>query len=343
MRSHNLRASLASASGGGGGGGSSGSFSRGFYGGTGTALVNITGNYFTAGSSYSSTTKEEIAAWGLEYNNKNTLHSLYYDAHFYQTIVTAKELTDASIPSGAKFNKLSQYVWGKVGSNSTKVPKGQRWIMHHTTDTNGANNTGGYSPKSGESRVLLYQDQASTYFPPLATATSGIASGDNTIASMHLQNKTTLNGGGATASGTGLLVEINAGGGDDSSVSPASYFTWNGTNDVVIELSTSQASYYGAAYKGMYKTRGWKTDVTFQRDGRVDCHYGSATWNGSGSNQGAFTTSTSNNGGTNKMRQNNNTESNNWYDITHSEWSIAANSTYNSQDVISALKLDYTT
>tara|TARA_B100000900_G_C20581120_1_gene717590 strand:+ start:425 stop:1462 length:1038 start_codon:yes stop_codon:yes gene_type:complete len=345
MRSHNLRASLASAS---GGGGSGGSFSRGFYGGTGTSLVNINGTYYTAGSSYSSTTKEEIAAWGLEWNNKHTLHSLYYDSHFYQTVVTAKELTDASVPSGAKFNKLSQYVWGDVGTNSSKVPKGQRWIMHHTTDTNGLNNTGGYSPKSGESRVLLYQDQASTYFPPLASAAAQKASGDTTIASMHLQGKSTLNGAKTAASGTGYLVEINAGGGDDSSVSPASYFTWNGTNDVVIELSTTKASYDSECYKGMYKPRGWKPDVTYQHDYRADCHYGSTTWIGgdpaiNSSYQGAFTNTTGNLGGSHKMSHSNTTESDNWYDITNSEWQIAANTTYNLERVVAALKLDYTT
>ena len=341
MRSHKLRASLASAS--GGGGGSSGSFSRGFYGGTGTALVNISSAMYTAGGSYGSTTKEEVAAWSLEYNNKNTLHSMYYDAHIHQTVVTAKELTDASVPSGAKFNKLSQYVWGKVGNTSNNVPKGQRWLMYHTTATSGNGISGGYPPKSGESRTLLYQDQASTSFPPLATAQSAKAGADNTIASMHLQGNTTLNGATTAASGTGLLVEINAGGGDDSNVSPASYFTWNGTNDVVIELSTSQATYFGAAYKGMYKARGWKVDVSAQIDGRVDCHYGSATWNGSGSGLGALSLGTSNQGGLMKMVNTNTTESNNWYDITHTEWTINSNQVYSVQNVISALKLDYTT
>ena len=343
MRSHNLRASLASAS--GGGGGSSGSFSRGFYGGTGFTLNQLgtsSSNYFSPGT-WASSTKEEANAWILDYANNQSLWSMYYNSYFYQTLITAKELTDASVPSGAKFNKLSSYVWGNAANTTANIPKGVRWNMHHTTATSGVNSTGGFAPKSGESRTLLYQDTASTTFPPLSTA---VRSGsDDTIASMHLQNRTVLNGANTAATGTGFLVEMSAGGGDDSSVSPASYFTWNGSDDVIIEISTSKSSYKAKMFLGLVKSRPWKSDVYYRNDSRVDCHYGSATWNGSGSNQGAFTSANSGGiAGQVKMKHTNSTESDNWYDITHSDWTVYSSQleSYNHK-VVQSLKLDYTT
>lgn len=346
MRSHKLRASLASASSGGGGGGGSGSsFSRGFYGGTGFTLnqigPNSSANQYGPGT-WSSSTKEEDNAWILSYDNNQSWFTFYYNSHFVQSVITAKELTDASVPSGAKFNKFSTYVWGAAGNTSANIPKGVRWNMHHTTDTTGNNSTGGYGPKSGESRTLLYQDQASTIFPPLSNA---VRSGsDDTIASMHLQYKTILNGVNTAASGTGFLIEMSAGGGDDSSASPASFFTWNGSDDVVVEISLAKASYKAYTFKGLYKHRPWKPDVHFRNDNRDDCHYGSATWNGTGSGQGAFSTGTSNQGGNVRMEHTNTSESDSWYDITSSNWDITASAWEGSQyNVINALKLDYTT
>lgn len=335
MRSHNLRASLASASGGGGGSGSS--FSRGFYGGTGFTLNQLDSNYFSPGT-WASSTKEEANAWILDYANNQSLWSMYYNSYFYQTLVTAKELTDASVPSGAKFNKLSSYVWGNAASNNANIPKGVRWHMHHTTDEGGVNNSGGYGPKSGSSRTLLYQDTASTIFPPMSTAIK--TGSDNTIASMHLQGITTLNGATTAASGTGLLVEISAGGGDDSSASPASFFTWNGSDDVVVEISTSKASYYSNMFLGLVKSRSWKTDVHYRNDQRVDCHYGSSAWNAA-----AFgTINGSSMAGQMKMVNTNTIESDNWYDITHSDWTVYSSQLepYNHK-VVHSLKLDYTT
>ena len=333
MRSHNLRASLASAS---GGGGSGSSFSRGFYGGTGFTLNALTGNTFGPGN-YSSSTKEEDNAWVLQYDTTQTWFSYYYNSHFIQSVITAKELTDAGVPSGAKFNKFSTYVWGVAANSTANIPKGVRWNMHHTTDTTGTNNTGGYGPKSGESRTLLYQDQASTVFPALSSAIkSGI---DTTVESMQLQAKTVFNSSTSTTSGTGFLVEINAGGGDDSSASPASFFTWNGTNDVVVEISCSKNTYLSTTFKGMYKHRPWKPDVHYRNDGRDDCHYGSTAWNGN-----VFTTVTGSMANGYRMRFNSTTESNDWYDITDSDWQITASQMLStSSSVIQALKLDYTT
>ena len=351
MRSHNLRASLAGSSGGG-----AGSFERGFYGGTGTTL-DRSSNYFTPGT-WSSTTKNEANAWTMDRSSRKAFFGMYYKCSFHQTVITAKELTDASVPSGAKFNKFSTYLWGDVRSTSgdgmnidNAIHKGVRWIMHHTTDTTGTNNTGGYAPKSGESRTLLYQDQASTQFGPMRTAqeaNSNLGSGgDTTIESMQLEGYTKYNGSTSSSSGTGFLLELDAGGGDDSSASPASFFTWNGSDDVVVEISTANAGHYvGSSYLGLGKYRGFKPDIMYWNDSRVDCHYGSATWNGSGSNQGAFTTNKNSFTTDGKMKNtlaNTDGSSSTWYDVTDSEWTIYNTDTnFSEYNWVHALKLDYT-
>ena len=307
MRDHFLRASGVPSS-----GGSGGSFSRGFYGGAGTSLEN-SGAFFIPGT-WSSTTKEEANAWILRWSTDKTMWSLYYNSFLYQTVITEKELTDASVPSGAKFNKFSTYVWGRVGMSSTNVPKGVRWNMFHTTDTYTTSNAPGYAVKSGENRTLLYQDQASTYFPPFATANSNRAGGDTTIESMQLKGYTTYDGANSSSSGTGLLAEMNAGGGDDSGVSPSSFFTWDGSSDVVVEISTTKASYTTYMWLGLSKHRPWKQDTMYRNDSRDDCHYGSTAWNSSAfATQGSFNSNK-------KMIHENSSENNDWYDITNSDW-----------------------
>ena len=331
MRNHFLRASGVPSSGG------SGSFSRGFYGGAGTTFTR-SGNFFSPGT-ITSTTASEPNAWVLAYGSQQNFFSLWYNSYMIQSIITSKELTDASVPSGAKFNKFSSYVWGQVGTASTNVPRGMRWNMFHTTATSVTSNEPGYAVKSGESRTLLYQDQAETYFSPLATAQSNRAGGDTTIESMQLEGVTTYDGSTSTTSGSGYLVEIEAGEGDDTSVTPSSDFTWDGSSDIVIEISTAQASYQSPVYVGLYKHRGFKKDHQYRNDGRNDCHYGSTNWNSSN-----FTLTTGSVGSNTTAYHDAGSESDDWYDITDDGWTFVNGVTgTGTSSVIHGLKLDYTT
>jgi hypothetical protein len=114
---------------------------------------------------------------------------------------------------------------------------------------------------------------------------------------------------------------------------------------VIVEISGTKANYAASLRANLFKNRNWKYDVCKYDDSRDDCHYGSATWNATGSNQGPFSMSTQYMGGYNKMKHSSTSETNDWYDITDSNWSIdtsPASSTHDT-DVINALKLDYTT
>jgi len=127
-------------------------------------------------------------------------------------------LTAASVPSGAKFNKLSQYIWGEVAPTG-KIPRGVRWRMYHRDPSD---TTPEYAVKDGGTPTILYQDNATTEFAPLTSLDSnnmGFANGRQ-----------------------GELVEVSAGGGNDTSVTPASFFQWDGSSDIIIEIATKQTA-----------------------------------------------------------------------------------------------------
>jgi len=349
MRDHFLRASGVPSSGG------SGSFERGFYGGTGTSLDrDSSGAAWTAGT-WSSTTKNEANAWCLySVSSQISWFTMYWNSQMVQGFITAKELTDAGVPSGAKFNKFSTYVWGKLSDSSSEsdrvhLPLGIRWNMFHTTASSTTTNEPGYAVKSGESRTLLYQDSATTRFPPFNDAFDYMQDNQNgadtCIESMQLEGITRYGGTTSTSTGTGLLVEIDAGGGSDSSASPSSFFTWDGSSDVIVEISGTKANYTPQLRTNLYKNRNWKSDVAKYDDSRDDTHYGSTYWIGNGtlaSPERPFSMNTTYMGGKNKMLHSSTSETNDWYDITNSDWSIST-LVQSDADVINALKLDYTT
>ena len=312
MRNHFLRASgseNAESSG--------GSFERGFFGGSSTSrpyALQETGDYsYTTGhflgkSHSSDPTIDEDLTWTLykEYNYQSFFNS-YYRAHKRHDVVLAEELTDAGVPSGAKFNKLSQYIWGSIAPTG-KIPRGVRWQMFHTTDTGIYTN---FTPKSGETATLLYQDTTTTEFPPLTSLDSD-------------KNN-------ATDGDVGNLVEISAGGGNDTGVSPSSYFEWNGTDDVVIEIATTQTSsgYQSYSANVFVKFREFMTGGQYHSDSDASAYDNDAD-------------STSYEVYPYFVKTSGIYNYNTW--TTLSNWSVnTSNNSHSENRTIQSLKLDYTT
>jgi hypothetical protein len=317
MRNHNLRAALASASG-DGGGGSSGSFSRGFYGGSSTSKLYPvltdtdynTSNKFLGVSHTTDPTITEDITWTLQGGDFQTFFNSYYRAHKKQDVILAAELTAASVPSGAKFNKLSQYIWGNIAPTGN-IPRGVRWSMYHR-DPN--DSTREYDVLSGETATVLYQDNATTEFPPLVSV---IGSSDMNFASGKI----------------GELIEVSAGGGNDTSITPSSYFQWNGTNDIVIEIATKQtsSSYTSSSGKCFLKYRDFLCGGMYRSDSDASAYDNNAS--STSSSQYPY------------VQYIGSSTYSNWTNFSaSSNWSVnSGNSGYSDASHIQALKLDYTT
>lgn len=288
MRSHKLRASLASAS-----GGVSGSFSRGFYGGSSyipyhpnTQSSNgssYNSHMFTPSAVDASTTVTDPITWAMPWLNTQTWFMSYYRSHKQQDLVSAAELTAQSVPSGAKFNKFSNYIWGQVASTG-KIPRGLRLRIFHTTDTGNH-----YTPISGETATILYQDTTTTEFPPLKSLAdqvvtligSGSSNSYSTVSNMQLKTKTTFAGSASTASGQGELIEISGNGGNDSSVTKAASFTWNGTNNICVEIASTQtaSSYQARSSLTFLKLREFLNAKTYKSDSDTSAYENVTTAN----------------------------------------------------------------
>ena len=219
MRNHFLRASGVPSSG--------GSFERGFYGGSSTSKLypvltdtdyNTSQKFLGVSHTTDPTITEDIT-WTLQAGNFQTFFNSYYRAHKKQDVILAAELTAASVPSGAKFNKFSQYIWGNIAPTGN-IPRGVRWSMYHRDPDD---STREYDVLSGETATVLYQDNATTEFPPLVSISGS--------SNMNFDSGK-----------IGELIEVSAGGGNDTSITPSSYFQWNGTNDIVIEIATKQTA-----------------------------------------------------------------------------------------------------
>tara|TARA_Y100001938_G_C8033082_1_gene401765 strand:- start:356 stop:1285 length:930 start_codon:yes stop_codon:yes gene_type:complete len=309
MRNHFLRASGVPSS-------SSGSFSRGFYGGSSTSkLYSVTetsdysgtGQYLGVSHSSDPTITEDIT-WIMESDNFQSFFSSYYRAHKVQEVILADELTAASVPSGAKFNKLSQYIWGSVATTG-KIPRGVRWSMYHrdSSDTSAP-----YDVKDGGTATVLYQDNATTEFPPLV----GISGSSN----MSIANGS-----------MGELIEVSAGGGNDTSITPASFFQWDGSSDIIVEIATKQTAsgYQSNSGCAFTKHRDFLGGGSYRNDSDTSAYDNDADSNSSALHPYAIKTSGS-------------ADYSNWTNF--SNWAVNTNNySYSNTVLIQSLKLDYTT
>tara|TARA_R100001443_G_scaffold22255_2_gene34462 strand:- start:244 stop:1167 length:924 start_codon:yes stop_codon:yes gene_type:complete len=307
MRDHFLRASGVPSSGG------SGSFERGFFGGSSTSKTygvltstsyNTSQKYLGVSHSSDPTVTEDIT-WTLDSGNFQSFFNSYYKATKKQEVVLAAELTAASVPSGAKFNKLSQYIWGEVAATG-KIPRGVRWRMYHRDPSD---TTPEYAVKDGGTPTILYQDNATTEFAPLTSLDSnnmGFANGRQ-----------------------GELVEVSAGGGNDTSVTPSSFFQWDGSSDIIIEIATKQtASGYQSNSGAVFvKNRMFLTGGMRRSDSDASAYDFTADQNSTALDPYLINSATNYSNWTNLSNFNINT----------------GNIGYNDSGIIQALKLDYTT
>tara|TARA_R100001463_G_scaffold3097_1_gene12701 strand:- start:782 stop:1723 length:942 start_codon:yes stop_codon:yes gene_type:complete len=313
MRNHFLRASGSENAASTGG---SGSFERGFFGGSSTSKLypvltstsyNTSQKYLGVSHTSDPTITEDIT-WTLQAGNFQTFFNSYYRAHKKQDVILAAELTAASVPSGAKFNKLSQYIWGTVAPTG-KIPRGVRWSMYHR---NPSDTTRAYDILSGETATVLYQDNTTTEFPPLVSI-----SGSSNM---------------SFASGSiGELIEISAGGGNDTGITPSSYFTWNGTNDIIIEIATTQtsSSYQSDSAKTFVKYRDFLCGGMYRSDSDSTAYDNNAS--STSTTQYPYVKQTSGS-----------SDYSNWTNF--SNWTINTGTSGWADDKhIQALKLDYTT
>tara|TARA_Y100001937_G_scaffold19355_1_gene26672 strand:- start:603 stop:1652 length:1050 start_codon:yes stop_codon:yes gene_type:complete len=349
MRAHNLRASLAGTS----GGSSSNSFSRGMWGGGSYTIArpqqydgSWQGNsyYFYAGTNLStSTSPSEELTWNMPVANQQTFFCSYYRANKVKSIIDAAELTDQNVPSGAKFNKFSSYIWGKVAPTG-KIPRGLRLRLYHV-DTQ-VSGTTRYPPKTGETPTIVYQDTGTTEFPPLKSLADDVvalsAANNNqtytTTSNMRLAGYTIMNGTATSNSdgnGSGELIEINFGGGNDTSVTKASEFTWNGSDNICVEIATKQtASSYesntGVSFsKHKDSSLGW--DDRFSRSDSSASHYDANTNSGYTRNRRIMKLTA----GTPTIAR--------WIDIDEYENAYSNDHSANVSNSTLSLKLNYTT